>query len=71
MDREWSTLMFVIVSNTLPAAGVVVFRWRASEILVLYWIEVVVMVAAYSVAALFAKQPIVLEDRDFYIVGYG
>jgi len=71
MDREWSTLMFVIVSNTLPAAGVVFFRWRASEILVLYWIEVVVMVAAYSVAALFAKQPIVLEDRDFYIVGYG
>jgi len=29
------------------------------------------MVAAYSVAALFAKQPIVLEDREFYIVGYG
>jgi hypothetical protein len=51
--------------------GSVFLGWRASEILVLYWIEVVVMVAAYSVAALFAKQPIVLEDREFYIVGYG
>jgi hypothetical protein len=70
-DRKWPTLMLVLVSNALPAAGVVFLGWRASEILVLYWVEVVVMVAAYSVAALFAKQPIVLEDRDFYIVGYG
>jgi len=70
-DRNWSTLILVLVSNALPAAGVVFLGWRASEILVLYWVEVVVMVAAYSVAALFARQPIVLEDRDFYIVGYG
>lgn len=70
-DQKWLTLTLVLVSNALPAAGVVFLGWRASEILVLYWIEVVVMVAAYSVAALFAKQPIVLEDREFYIVGYG
>ena len=70
-DRNWSTLILVLVSNALPAAGVVFLGWRASEILVLYWVEVIVMVAAYSVAALFARQPIVLEDRDFYIVGYG
>lgn len=71
IDRKWPTLILVLVSNALPAAGIVFLGWRASEILVLYWIEVVVMVAAYSVAALFAKQPIVLQDREFYIVGYG
>ncbi|KOX94037.1 hypothetical protein AMS69_08970 [Haloarcula rubripromontorii] len=70
-DQQWLTLTLVLVSNSLPVAGVVVLGWRAAELLVLYWIEVVVMVAAYSVAALFAKQPVVLKDREFYIVGYG
>lgn len=70
-NRRWLATALIIVSNAVPVAGVAILGWRASEILVLYWIEVVVMVAAYSVAALFAKQPIVLEDREFYIVGYG
>ena len=71
MNRKWLGIILVFVSNAVPVVGVAILGWRASEILVLYWIEVVVMVAAYSVAALFAKQPIVLEDREFYIVGYG
>jgi len=71
MNRRWLATALIIISNAVPVAGVAILGWRASEILVLYWIEVVVMVAAYSVAALFAKQPIVLEDREFYIVGYG
>jgi hypothetical protein len=70
MNRKWLGIILVFVSNAVPVVGVVILGWRASEILVLYWIEVVVMIAGYSVAALFAKQPIVLEDRDFYIVGY-
>lgn len=70
-NRRWLATALILVSNAVPVAGVAILGWRASEILVLYWIEVVVMVAAYSVAALFAKQPIVLEDREFYIVGYG
>ena len=70
-NRRWLATALIIISNAVPVAGVAILGWRASEILVLYWIEVVVMVAAYSVAALFAKQPIVLEDREFYIVGYG
>lgn len=70
-NRRWLATTLILVSNAVPVAGVAILGWRASEILVLYWIEVVVMVAAYSVAALFAKQPIVLEDREFYIVGYG
>ena len=70
-NRRWLATTLILVSNAVPVAGVAILGWRASEILVLYWTEVVVMVAAYSVAALFAKQPIVLEDREFYIVGYG
>ena len=70
-NRRWLATTLILVSNAVPVAGVAILGWRASEILVLYLIEVVVMVAAYSVAALFAKQPIVLEDREFYIVGYG
>lgn len=70
-NRRWLATALILVSNAVPVAGVAILGWRASEILVLYWTEVVVMVAAYSVAALFAKQPIVLEDREFYIVGYG
>ncbi|MUW14000.1 hypothetical protein GJ633_04485 [Halorubrum sp. CBA1125] len=63
-------LAVVLLANLLPVAGVVLLGWRAAEILVVYWIEVVVMVAAYSVAALFAERPIDLDDREFYIVGY-
>ncbi|QAU11891.1 hypothetical protein EKH57_03500 [Halorubrum sp. BOL3-1] len=65
-----STLALVVATNCLPLAGVVAFGWRVGELLAVYWIEVVVMVAAYSVAALFAERPIRLEDRSFYIVGY-
>jgi len=60
----------VLVANLLPVAGVVFLGWRVAEILVVYWIEVVVMVAAYSAAALFAERPIDLDDREFYIVGF-
>lgn len=70
-NRTWLTLTLALGSNAVPVVGVVALGWGAAEVLVLYWIEVVVMVAAYSVAALFAKQPVVLEDREFYIVGYG
>ena len=63
-------LAIVLATNLLPLAGVVAFGWRVGELLAVYWIEVVVMVLAYSVAALFAERPIDLEDRSFYIVGY-
>ena len=63
-------LALVIATNLLPLAGVVAFGWRVGELLAVYWIEVVVMVLAYSVAALFAERPIDLEDRSFYVVGY-
>ncbi|GAA0510870.1 hypothetical protein SAMN04488066_10958 [Halorubrum aquaticum] len=63
-------LAVVLAANLLPVAGVLVLGWRAAEVLVVYWIELVVMVAAYSVAALFAERPIDLEDREFYIVGF-
>lgn len=70
-NRTWLTLTLALGSNAVPVVGVVSLGWGAAEVLVLYWIEIVVMIAAYSVAALFAKQPVVLEDREFYIVGYG
>lgn len=60
----------VLATNLLPLAGVVTFGWRVGELLAVYWIEVAVMVLAYSVAALFAERPIDLDDRSFYIVGY-
>ncbi|SMO67714.1 DUF6498-containing protein [Halorubrum cibi] len=63
-------LAVVLAANLLPLAGVVLLGWRAAEILVVYWIELVVTVAAYSVVALFAERPIDLEDREFYIVGF-
>lgn len=63
-------LAIVVATNVLPLAGVVAFDWRVGELLAVYWIEVVVMVLAYSVAALFAERPIDLDDRSFYIVGY-
>jgi hypothetical protein len=63
-------LAVVLAANLLPVAGVVTLGWSAAEILVVYWIELVVMVAAYGVAALFAERPIDLADREFYIVGF-
>ncbi|ESS04986.1 MAG: hypothetical protein A07HR67_00336 [uncultured archaeon A07HR67] len=69
-DTGRAGLAAVLASNLLPVVGVVVLGWRVAELLVVYWIEVVVMVAAYNVAALFAERPIVLEDRSFYIVGF-
>ncbi|TKX73117.1 hypothetical protein EXE46_14795 [Halorubrum sp. GN11_10-6_MGM] len=63
-------LALVVATNLLPLAGVVAFDWRVGELLALYWIEVAVMVLAYSGAALFAERPIDLEDRSFYVVGY-
>lgn len=63
-------LAIVLATNLLPLAGVVAFGWRIGELLAVYWIEVVVMVLAYSAAALFAERPIDLEDRSFYVVGY-
>ena len=69
-DSGRAGLAAVLASNLLPVFGVVVLGWRVAELLVVYWIEVVVMVAAYNVAALFAERPIVLEDRSFYIVGF-
>ena len=63
-------LALVVATNLLPLVGVVAFDWRVGELLAVYWIEVVVMVLAYSVAALFAERPIDLDDRSFYVVGY-
>ena len=63
-------LALVVATNLLPLAGVIAFDWRVGELLAVYWIEVVVMVLAHSVAALFAERPIDLEDRSFYVVGY-
>ena len=60
----------IVVANLLPVVGLTFFGWRAAEILVIYWIEVVVMVVGYSITALFAEQPIDLDDREFYIVGF-
>lgn len=65
-----SALALVIATNLLPLVGVVAFDWRVGELLAVYWIEVVALVVAHSVAALFAERPIVLEDRSFYIAGY-
>ncbi|WP_434522081.1 DUF6498-containing protein [Halorubrum sp. AS12] len=65
-----SALALVAATNLLPLVGVVAFGWRVGELLAVYWIEVVVLVLAHSVAALFAERPIDLEDRSFYIVGY-
>jgi hypothetical protein len=69
-DDDRGGLAVVIAANLLPVAGVVFLGWRAAEILVVYWIELVVMVVAYSVVALFAERPIDLDDREFYIVGF-
>ena len=65
-----SALPLVLATNLLPLAGVVAFGWRVGELLAVYWIEVAVMVLAYSGAAMFAERPIDLEDRSFYVVGY-
>ena len=65
-----SALAVVLATNLLPLAGVVAFGWRVGELLAVYWIEVAVMVLAYSGAAMFAERPIDLEDRSFYVVGY-
>ncbi len=60
----------ILVANLLPVVGLILFGWRAAEILVIYWIEVVIMVVGYSIAALFAERSIELDDRRFYIVGF-
>ncbi|WP_424015325.1 DUF6498-containing protein [Halorubrum xinjiangense] len=63
-------LALVLATNLLPLAGVVAFGWRVGELLAVYWIEVAVLVLAHGAAAMFARRPIVLADRSFYITGY-
>ncbi|MFC7324041.1 DUF6498-containing protein [Halorubrum rutilum] len=65
-----AALGIVVATNLLPLIGVVAFDWRVGELLAVYWIEVVALVLAHGVAAMFAERPIVLEDRSFYITGY-
>ena len=67
-DRAGPTVS--LAANLFPVVGVGVLGWQAAELLVVYWIEVVVMVVAYSVAALFAERAVDLDGRSFYIVGF-
>ncbi|ELY85298.1 DUF6498-containing protein [Natrialba taiwanensis] len=58
-----------LLSNLLPLGGVLWFDWRIGEVLAIYWIEVAVMLLAYSGAALFAERRIVLEGRNLFLPG--
>ena len=70
LSRGHVTPTFTLLAALVPVVGVVLFGWRAAEILAVYWVEVAAVVAGHSVAALSAERPIRLEDRSFYITGY-
>ncbi|ELY87871.1 hypothetical protein C483_18278 [Natrialba hulunbeirensis JCM 10989] len=59
----------ILLANLLPVVGIVWFDWHASEVVVIYWLEVIVMLLVYGVAALFARQRIILEHRRLFLPG--
>jgi hypothetical protein len=67
--RDVVAFLPILAANLVPLGGITLFDWRVSELLVIYWIEVCVMLFLYSVVALFAKRPIVTDRRTFYLPG--
>ncbi|WP_242492829.1 DUF6498-containing protein [Halogeometricum borinquense] len=60
-----------LVANLLPFFGILLLDWRVGELLAVYWLEIGTALLGYSVAALFAQLPIVLDGRSFYLPGTG
>lgn len=69
--RESDVVEFLpaLLANFLPIVGIALLDWRAVEILLIYWLELLVALLAYGVAALFAKRRIVLEGRSLFLPG--
>ena len=40
---SWRTLIFIVLGNLIPVAGVIFLGWNATQILILYWCENVVI----------------------------
>ncbi|WP_254278672.1 DUF6498-containing protein [Haloarcula marina] len=58
-----------LAANLFPLVGIAVFEWRVAELLAVYWVEIGVALVSYGVAALFARRPVVLDGRQFYLPG--
>ncbi|EFW92245.1 hypothetical protein ZOD2009_12230 [Haladaptatus paucihalophilus DX253] len=58
-----------LLANLVPLGGFVAFGWQIRELLVIYWLEIVVMLLLYGGAALFASRRIVLEGRTLFLPG--
>jgi hypothetical protein len=59
----------VLLANLLPLGGFIWFGWHIREVLVIYWLEILVTLILYSGAALFAERRIVLEGRTLFLPG--
>ena len=51
-----------IITHLFLVVGIVAFQWNVAEILLIYVVEIAVINLSFTVAALFAAQPI--DDRD-------
>ncbi|ODR81467.1 hypothetical protein BG842_24535 [Haladaptatus sp. W1] len=76
MDRDYregdtglSAFAPIFLSNLVPLGGFIWLDWHVREMLVVYWLEIVVTLVLYSGAALFAERRVVLEGRTLFLPG--
>lgn len=84
---SWRTIALIIIGNLIPVVGVLAFGWNATQILILYWCENVVIGAMTLPRILTAQKLVKYPDRPgqirldnavgkgllgcFFIVHYG
>ncbi|MFH5797287.1 DUF6498-containing protein [Haladaptatus sp. CMAA 1911] len=70
-SAEMTGFLPILLANLVPLGGFIWFDWHIRELLVIYWIEIVVTLVLYSGAALFAERRVVLEGRTMFLPGIG
>lgn len=70
-DRLSLPIVFLVLSNLIPVAGVVLWHWDVAAILVLYWSENLI-IGAVTVSKMLVRSPIGgLFSSAFFVVHYG
>ncbi|RDI69920.1 DUF6498-containing protein [Halopelagius longus] len=66
---ESASFLPTLLANLFPLFGILRLDWRVVELFAIYWLEIGTGFLVYGVAALFARLPVVLDGRSFYLPG--
>lgn len=64
MKRGTLEIGLLAVASLLPAVGVGVFGWSATEISAVYVVEALTVACSYAVVGLFARRPSAVDERE-------